>query len=110
MEMSRKLAETGKGSGGVQDHTNMLVGVKERHMQMMEHNGKSRFQGGNMIANSYAKHFDIANMAVAQLRGRQASTNAHGSSEFHDEDDLSLSLIRYGWWHNHGLALDGSYW
>ncbi|KAL5312878.1 hypothetical protein ACEPPN_019304 [Leptodophora sp. 'Broadleaf-Isolate-01'] len=41
-------------------------------------------------------HFDIADMAVARLRGRQASTNAHGSYAFHDEDDLTLSLGGYG--------------
>lgn len=63
---------------------------------MMQHNGKSRFQRGNVISNPYAGHFDIADMAVARLRGRQASTNAHGSYAFHDEDDLTLSLGGYG--------------
>lgn len=29
IEMSRKLPETGKGSSDMQDHTSMLVGVKE---------------------------------------------------------------------------------
>ena len=30
IEMSRKLPETGKGSSDIQDHTNILVSVKER--------------------------------------------------------------------------------